>query len=85
MKWEVTFEPLSQLERGEATLFEQPEGSYELSEDALRHMVAEFGIMAVKGMLDVSSEGIRNVDFPQVVPVGVERFIEEAWGQRSGR
>ncbi|KAF1844389.1 NAD(P)-binding protein [Cucurbitaria berberidis CBS 394.84] len=78
-KWDVTYEPLEQLERGEPTLFEQPEGSYDLPEEVVRGMVAEYGIMAIKGVMDVSREGIRNKEFPQVKPVTVEGIIKEAW------
>ncbi|CAO2652623.1 Nn.00g009060.m01.CDS01 [Neocucurbitaria sp. VM-36] len=80
-KWDITYEPLEKLERGEATLFEQPESSYDLPKDEAKHMVAEFGIMAVKGVMDVSGEGIRNKEFPEVKPVSVDDVIKEAWGR----
>ncbi|KAF1947391.1 NAD(P)-binding protein [Clathrospora elynae] len=82
-KWDVTYESLEQLEMGETTLFKQPEGSYHLPEEAARQMVAEWGIMAVKGVMDASGEGVRNDDFPDVQPITVEALILEAWENKG--
>jgi hypothetical protein len=77
-KWEV----IEKLELGQATLFEQPEGSYGLPEDATRGMMAEFGVMAVRGVMDITGEGLRNDIFPEVHPVTVEALMQKAWGGR---
>lgn len=77
----MTYEPLENLEKGDATLFKQSEESYDLPEEIERHMVAEFGIMAVKGVMDVSREGIRNDDFPEVIPITVKDLIKASWGR----
>ncbi|RAR11857.1 NAD(P)-binding protein [Stemphylium lycopersici] len=82
-KWDVTYDRLAQLERGQATLFEPPEGSYNLPEDATRQMMAEFGVMAVKGLMDVSGQGLRNNAFPAVQPITVEALIRQAWGSQE--
>ncbi|CAN9113583.1 unnamed protein product [Alternaria alternata] len=81
-KWEVTYDPIDKLEQGQATLFEQPEGSYGLPEDATRSMMAEFGVMAVKGIMDITGEGLRNDVFPEVHPITVEALMQKAWGSR---
>ncbi|CAN9100944.1 unnamed protein product [Alternaria alternata] len=81
-KWEVTYDPIDKLEQGQATLFEQPEGSYALPEDATRSMMAEFGVMAVKGIMDITGEGLRNDVFPEVHPITVEALMQKAWGSR---
>ncbi|RYN40107.1 hypothetical protein AA0113_g377 [Alternaria arborescens] len=81
-KWKVTYDPIDKLEQGQATLFEQPEGSYELPEDATRSMMAEFGVMAVKGIMDITGEGLRNDVFPEVHPITVETLMQKAWGSR---
>ncbi|KAB2105737.1 hypothetical protein AG0111_0g6389 [Alternaria gaisen] len=81
-KWEVTYDPIDKLEQGQATLFEQPEGSYGLPEDATRSMMAEFGVMAVKGIMDITGEGLRNDVLPEVHPITVEALMQKAWGSR---
>ncbi|CAN9112197.1 unnamed protein product [Alternaria sp. RS040] len=81
-KWEVTYDPIDKLEQGQATLFKQPEGSYGLPEDATRSMMAEFGVMAVKGVMDITGEGLRNDVFPEVHPITVEALMKKAWGSR---
>jgi hypothetical protein len=81
-KWEVAYDPIEKLEQGQATLFEQPEGVYELPEDALRAMMAEFGVMAVHGVIDLTREGLRNNDFPGIHPITVEALIQKAWGSK---
>jgi nucleoside-diphosphate-sugar epimerase len=81
-KWEVTYDPIDKLKQGQATLFEQPEGSYGLPEDATRSMMAEFGVMAVKGIMDITGEGLRNDVFPEVHPITVEALMQKAWGSR---
>lgn len=80
-KWTVTYEPLEKLEKGEATVLPQPPDSYDFTEDAARAMIAEFGIMAVKGVMDVSREGLRNEDYPQVKPISVRKILEDGWGK----
>ncbi|KAL1800893.1 hypothetical protein ACET3X_001235 [Alternaria dauci] len=82
VKWEVIYDPIDKLQHGQATLLEQPEGSYKLPEDAIRNMVAEYGVMAVKGFMDVTGEGLRNDDFPEVHPITVEALMEKAWGSK---
>lgn len=84
-KWTVTHDSVSALESGQGTLLPQPEGSYEgFPEDALRHMISEFGLMAIKGSMDVSREHeLRNDEFPEVEPVTVEGVIKEAWGRKD--
>jgi len=81
-KWEVTYDPIDKLEQGQATLLEQPEDSYELPEDVTRAMVAEWGVMAVKGVMDITREGLRNDVFPDVHPITVEALMQKAWGSR---
>lgn len=70
------------LEKGEATLFEQPEGGYTEYPEA-RQLISEFGLMAVNGIMDVSGEGTRNEEFPWIKPIKVEDLIETAWGKKS--
>lgn len=81
-KWEVTYDPIDKLEQGQATLLEQPEDSYELPEDATRAMVAEWGVMTVKGAMDITRVGLRNDVFPDVHPITVEALMQKAWGSR---
>ncbi|KAG9191604.1 hypothetical protein G6011_10338 [Alternaria panax] len=81
-KWEITYDCIEKLEQGQATLFEQPDGSYGLPEDATRGMMAEFGIMAVKRVMDITGQGLRNDVFPEVHPISVEALIQKAWGSR---
>lgn len=35
-KWEVTYEPVSRLEKKDVVVFEQPEGSYDFGGEASR-------------------------------------------------
>lgn len=82
----MTYEPLENLEKGQATLLKQrPEGTYGLPDEALVAMVAEFGIMAVKGVMDVSREGIRNKDYPHVKPLTGKKTkcLHSPFGLRS--
>jgi hypothetical protein len=50
-------------------------GSYNMLEDYGRQMAADFGVMAAKGLIDVSPVGVRNRDFPEVKPLTVEELI----------
>lgn len=81
-EWEVTYDAIEKLEKGEGTVLEQPDGAIEMPEDALRHMWSEFGIMAVKGLMDVTEDGLRNDEFPDIKPITVREVIETAWGQK---
>jgi nucleoside-diphosphate-sugar epimerase len=81
-KWEITYDPIEKLEQGQATLFKQPNGSYLLPEDAIRGMVAEYGVMAVKGIMDITGDGLRNDVFPEVHPITVEALMQKAWGAK---
>ncbi|KAF2865011.1 hypothetical protein BDV95DRAFT_588020 [Massariosphaeria phaeospora] len=79
--WNVTYDSIETLHNGEATLFDQPEGSYtEYPKEELRKLVSEFGLMVVNGIVDVSGVGTRNAEFPEIRPVTVEEIIERAWG-----
>ena len=51
-----------------------------MPEEALRHMWSEFGIMAVSGIMDVTTEGLRNAEFPDIQPMTVREVVEAAWG-----
>lgn len=83
-KWSVSHDSVEALEKGQGTLFKQPEGSYEgFEEDALRHMVSEFGLMTVQGLMDISGQGLRNAEFPDIKPITVEQIIKEAWGKKA--
>ena len=81
-KWQVTYDTLEKLEQGQATVFEQPDGSYGLPEDATRGLMAEWGVMSVHGVMDITREGLRNDAFPEVHPITVEALMQEAWGSR---
>ncbi|KAF1917329.1 hypothetical protein BDU57DRAFT_513529 [Ampelomyces quisqualis] len=82
-KWDVTYDPIEKLEKGEGTVLEQPKGAMELPEEALRHLWCEFGIMADKGLMDITTEGLRNREFPHVSPLTVREVVETAWGQKE--
>lgn len=83
-KWDISYDSVESLEQGQATLFEQPEGTYSgFTEGGLRNMVSEFGMMVVTGRMDVTTEGTRNAEFPQVEPITVEEIIEKAWGKKN--
>ena len=72
------------LEKGEGRMLAQPEGApTEEDYPGMRAMVSEFGMMAIRGVLDVSYLGTRNAEFPEIKPMGVEEVIEEAWGKKS--
>jgi len=79
-KWDVVYDAVEKLEKGEGTVLEQPLGAMELPEDALRHLWSEFGVMAVRGMMDVTKERLRNDEFPEVKPMTVREVVEAAWG-----
>jgi hypothetical protein len=81
-KWEVTYEPVSRLEKKDVVVFEQPEGSYDFGE-RLRDVTAEFGLIVVKDMMDASVDGLRNMDFPNVRPITVEAWMHQIWGKKA--
>lgn len=85
VKWDVEYDSVEVLERGEGRMLKQPEGApTEEDYPEMRAMVSEFGVMAVRGVLDVSALGVRNGEFPHIKPMGVEEVIEKAWGKKSG-
>jgi hypothetical protein len=79
----VTYDPIEKLEKGEGTVLEQPQGAMEMPEEVLRHLWSEFGIMADKGLMDITTEGLRNSEFPQIKPVTVREVVEAAWGKKN--
>jgi hypothetical protein len=79
-KFEVTYDTMDKLEKGQATVLEQPKGSYELPPEALRGLVTEFSVMALRVNMDVSVEGLRNDEFPDIHPITVEELMQKAWG-----
>ncbi|KAJ4353203.1 uncharacterized protein N0V89_004929 [Didymosphaeria variabile] len=84
-KWEVKYDSVTTLEKGEATILPQLEGApTEADYPGMRAMISEFGLMAVRGVLDVSRLGVRNEEFPQIKPMGVEEVVEKAWGKGPG-
>jgi hypothetical protein len=82
-KWDVTYDPIERLEKGEGTVLEQPAGAMELPEEVLRHLWSEFGIMADKGLMDVTTEGLRNREFPEIKPMTVREVVTAAWGNAN--
>jgi hypothetical protein len=52
----------------------------EMPAEVLRQMWSEFGIMAVKGVMDITKEGLRNGEFPDIKPMTVREVVETAWG-----
>jgi hypothetical protein len=81
--WDVTYDPIEKLEKGEVTVLEQPAGSMELPGKVLRHFWTEFGIMAHKGLMDVTTEGLRNSEFPEIKPMTVREVVTAAWGSKT--
>lgn len=73
------------LKKGQATILPQPPGApTEKDYPGMRGVVSEFGLMSVRGDLDVSSVGLRNEEFPDIKPRSVEEVVENAWGKGSG-
>ncbi|KAJ4296451.1 hypothetical protein N0V90_006496 [Kalmusia sp. IMI 367209] len=84
-KWTVTYDSIETLEKGEATMLPQPEGApTEAEYPGMREMISEFGLMATRGVLDVSGVGVRNGEFPWIKPMSVEEVVEKAWGKGVG-
>jgi hypothetical protein len=79
----VTYDPIEKLEKGEGTVLEQPAGAIELPEDELLHLWSEFGIMADKGLMDVTTDGLRNSEFPEIKPMTVREVVTAAWGKKT--
>jgi hypothetical protein len=79
----VVYDSVETLEKGEGTVLQQPSGAIDLPEDALRHLWSEFGVMAVRGMMDVTKEGLRNDEFPGIKPMNVREVVEAAWGGKA--
>jgi len=64
-------------------VLQQPPGAIELPEEALRNMWSEFGVMAVRGIMDVTTEGLRNDEFPDIKPMKVREVVEATWGSKE--
>jgi hypothetical protein len=64
-------------------VLQQPAGSIELPEEAMRHLWSEFGIMADRGLMDVTTEGLRNNEFPDIRPMTVREVVTAAWGNKT--
>ncbi|CAI9630187.1 hypothetical protein GT037_010825 [Alternaria burnsii] len=81
-KFEVSFEPVVNLEKKDVVVLDQPEGSYDFGE-GLREVTAEFGLMVVKGMMDVKADGLRNEEYPSVKPIKVKTWMQQIWGSQA--
>lgn len=83
-KWDVSYDSVETMEKGKGHLFEQPEGSYEgFSDEELRQMASEFGLMAVNGVMDVTGNGTRNAEFPDIKPITIREIVQKAWGKKE--
>ncbi|KAF2025383.1 hypothetical protein EK21DRAFT_76514, partial [Setomelanomma holmii] len=82
-KWDITYDPIEKLESAQGTVLRQAQGAIEMPDEALRHMWSEFGTMAVKGLMDISKEGLRNDEFPNIKPMTVREVVEAAWDRRK--
>lgn len=81
-KWDITYDTIDKLEKGQATVLQQPEGSYEFPPEFIQPLVVEFSMLAVRVNMDVSKDGLRNHEFPQIHPIGVEELMQKAWGSK---
>lgn len=81
-KWDITYDTIEKLEKGQATVLQQPEGSYEFPPEFIQPLVVEFSMLAVRVNMDVSKDGLRNHEFPQIHPIGVEELMQKAWGSK---
>lgn len=80
----MTYDSIEKLEVGEGTVLEQPAGAMQLPINTLQQLWTEFGVMAVRGLMDVTTEGLRNDEFPEIKPMGVRDVVEAAWGRKEG-
>lgn len=39
--------------------------------------------MAVRGIMDVTTEGLRNDEFPDIKPMKVREVVEATWGSKE--
>ncbi|KAI4948172.1 hypothetical protein J4E91_006166 [Alternaria rosae] len=81
-KWDVTYDTIENLEKGKATVLEQSEGSYEFPVEFIQPLIVEFSLMAVRVNMDASKDGLRNDEFPEIHPIGVEELMQKAWGSK---
>ena len=80
-KWDVVYDSAEALKNGHGTVLPQQEGSMQMPAEALQHLWAEFGQMAIRGVMDVTKEGLRNEEFPDIKPIKVKEAVRIAWGR----
>ena len=80
-KFEVVYDSLEKLRRGEITELPSHPGLYPFfPKEALQKMFAAFGIMFETGAFDMRPGRSLNNAFPEIKARGVKELLGEAWG-----
>ena len=80
-KFKVTYDTLEQIQAGDVTVPPQPEG-VESSSDELKEVTALVSRLTVNNVFQLPKDRL-NTQFPEVKPLKVREFLQNAWKQRS--
>ena len=75
--FQVTYDSISNLEQGKATLIFAENASYGGVD-----MAAAVGISVAEGQLALPKEGRLNQKFPGIHPMSIEELIKKAWSEK---
>ncbi|KAM0562002.1 hypothetical protein ACHAPJ_002444 [Fusarium lateritium] len=83
-KFSVTYDSVEKLEKGEVTELPGHISMYTRVPKAIFHRVqAAYGLWSEKGAFDLDASKTLNDAFPDIEPISVKDFMEEAWGKQK--
>jgi hypothetical protein len=80
-KFEVVYDPLEKLQKGEITELPSHVGVSVFSKEMLQGLMAIWGTYVLEGKYDVPTDKALNKDFPEIQPLGVKGILEMWQGQ----
>lgn len=76
MKFDVVYDPLEKLAKGQSTLLWRPE---DVPEEEMKALMSAHGQMIVNGACQLPSEGRLDSRYPEIRLMTAEELLTQAW------
>lgn len=83
MKFKVTYDSKESIKNGQVTIPPMPQGDSS-SEEELKEMTALVSRLTVAGVFKLPDENRLNARFPDIQPVKMKQFLQNAWKDYKG-
>lgn len=81
----MTYDSVEKMEKGELTELPGHVPMYSRVPKAiLQKVMSVYGLWSEKGAFDLDESRTLNKKFPDIKPISVKAFLEEAWGSQKG-